>query len=290
VVARIARFAVVVFLFQFQPTEGATLHEPQRPYYPAEFYTRIENGLRDDQLRSYLFHILSSAHVPVPGDGHDQLASSCGNDGPKCYQHVVLGYNRARRILFGRLHLQNTSDGWGIKDVYCERLTTRRDFRSQPPGPDQIPDSTVINAEHTWPQSRFSEQFQNEMQKSDLHHLFPTVSRANSARGNMEFGDVVTEVESPCPQSRRGFTSRNSGIHFEAPKSHKGNAARAIFYFSVRYKLGISAEEEVSLRTWNRLDPVDDEERERNEKIFELQRARNPFIDYPEMVELIANF
>ena len=74
------------------------------------------------------------------------------------------------------------------------------------------------------------------------------------------------------------------------PIEHRGNVARALFYFSVRYGMSISAVEESSLRSWHMEDPVDEAELERHEQIFSIQRVRNPFIDFPELVEDIDNF
>ena len=42
-----------------------------------------------------------------------------------------------------------------------------------------------------------------------------------------------------------------------------------------------------TLLLWHALDPVDDAERLRNEKVFSLQGNRNPFVDHPEWVEAL---
>ena len=40
---------------------------------------------------------------------------------------------------------------------------------------------------------------------------------------------------------------------------------------------------------WHLADPVDDEERRRNDIIYSYQQNRNPFIDHPEFVCLILS-
>lgn len=287
--SRISTFSYVLSLFFITQTHATTLRSPHK-YYPQEFYQRMEDGLRDGALRSALQEILSSWHQAARGEAHDQLVGSCRGDSD-CYKHVSLGYRRARQILFGEIHLEQSEDGYSIFDVYCERKLTRRDFRGSPPGPGQIPDPTKINAEHTWPQSRFVAGTDRELQKSDLHILYPVLSSANSSRGNIEFSDVVTPVSSPCAKSSRGYSQDGSGVqYFEVPDAHKGNAARAIMYFATRYRARVSPQEEVSLKAWHRSDPVDEFEQKRNEAIFEKQRIRNPFVDHPELVELIGDF
>lgn len=41
------------------------------------------------------------------------------------------------------------------------------------------------------------------------------------------------------------------------------------------------------LLKWHRQDPVSDKERNRNDEVYKLQSNRNPFIDYPDLVEYI---
>jgi deoxyribonuclease-1 len=48
--------------------------------------------------------------------------------------------------------------------------------------------------------------------------------------------------------------------------------------------------EEPSLRLWHVQDPPDARERARNAAIEVAQGSRNPFIDYPHLVDRIANF
>lgn len=157
-----------------------------------------------------------------------------------------------------------------------------------------------FDTEHTWPQSMGAK---FGPAKSDLHHLFPTDIRANSARGNAPFGEVLSTFlfmpEYPLlqDQSRTGNDERGQSI-FEPRNVHKGNAARAILYFYTRYGLKGSSDinlrnfqlEKATLIKWHAQDPVDDAERLRNDAIYQAQGNRNPYVDHPEYVDQIGTF
>lgn len=261
------------------------------PYYGEEFYHDLATGVSNQDLATRIKTVLRSFHVPQEG-ALDQLATSC-NGQKGCYSHLKIGYGGARVWMMGKFYLtfDNTTKTYAVKDMYCDNLKTGDDFRKDTPAPDKIPDNTIVNIEHTWPQSRFSRRFDKETQKSDLHHLFPTDSQLNAIRGNNWFGDVTTDTQTlKCKASRFGIGSAGTEEIFEPPQNHKGRVARALFYFSLRYDLPIYAEEEAILKKWNREHPVDEEEARRNNEIFAAQGNRNPFVDYPELAESIADF
>lgn len=255
-------------------------------YYPDSFISQ-KSSLQDEQLKEALFEILDKAHIYLGANKRDILVDSCGeNEGRgRCVQQKVLGYNTARKLLFGKIHLDQGAQGYFVKDVYCRKNFTQ----SSGVGPDRIPNNNQINCEHTWPQSKFTKNFPNEMQKSDLHHLYPTDSHANSVRGNNEFAEVDGDPVDGCEPSYYG-NNKSSGMYFEPPNEHKGNVARALFYFSIRYKISISPQQEAYLRSWHEQDPVDAEEMERNDLIEKMQGNRNPFADQPELVSQIRDF
>lgn len=282
--------SVIVFsLFSFG-TANAGFESTQIPYYGDEFYSSLGNGTTDEDMLLVIKKVLRSYHAPHSG-GLDELVNSC--DGrPGCYSHRPVGYDMARVILLGGFYLVNHGNTYGIRDVYCDRERLSNEFGSNPPAPKSIPDNTVLNTEHTWPQSRFSGRFGKDFQKSDMHHLFPTDSELNAIHGNHIFGEVTRDLKNlKCNGvARYGYGTGGKQEVFEPPRGHRGNVARALFYFSTRYDLPISSQEEQVLRKWNTEDLVDEEEVRRNNEIFKSQGNRNPFVDYPELVERISDF
>lgn len=197
----------------------------------------------------------------------------------------LTSYSQARKYIMQKVHLKRDNQGYYVEDVYCHQNFRRR------VGPNNMPNHQEVNIEHTWPQSRFNNGRSKSFQKSDLHHLYPTQSVANSTRGNVIFQELSENNAEPvngCDLSLAGYANGTRG--FEPPEDHKGNVARALFYFSLRYDLKISYAEEVILRAWNFNDPVDEDERRRNDIIESIQGNRNPFIDDAELAELITDF
>lgn len=254
------------------------------------YYTGIDlQNLNDENLKFAIHKLVSDAHVAI-ASGAETLTESCSVPNQKCFQHTNLGYKSAREILFGELHLEENNGEYVVEDYYCGDLYTNKHFPlGLGLGVNKIPDPNIINTEHTWPQFRFSNQYPEYIQKSDLHILFPVTQETNSLRGSYHFGEVINAEVKPCPEAALG-TSKEGKTVFEPMNNRKGDVARAIFYFSVRYELKIDDDEEAYLRSWHKNDPVDENELFRNSKVFTKQKNRNPFIDYPNLVSKIKNF
>ena len=197
-----------------------------------------------------------------------------------------------------------------------------------------------LNVEHIWPQSYFGGV---SPMVSDLHHLRLVSSYVNSKRGNIHFGNVVrTDCNPDCydncsygndcaennnccyycdwdglirdeniqTQAKKGKPDMSCSSYsiFEVMDEFKGDVARSLFYFAVRYKNDsinqsqaymtgpgnknhIPPYEEIVLRRWHKEDPVSQKEIERNNKIYNnIQHNRNPFIDRPDLVDRISDF
>ncbi|MFK7931178.1 MAG: endonuclease, partial [Myxococcota bacterium] len=131
------------------------------------------------------------------------------------------------------------------------------------------PDHTIMNTEHTWPRS---EGAQADPQQCDLHHLYPTLSNANSKRGNLPFGEFSGSGE----WSSGG--SKSNGTVFEPRDDHKGNAARAVRYFALRYNYGLPSDQVQMFKEWERADPVTEADLARDATIARWQGLPNPYI------------
>ena len=159
------------------------------------------------------------------------------------------------------------------------------------------------NREHSFPKSWFNDA---SPMYSDLFHLYPTDGKVNGMRGNNPFG----EVSSPTYTSKNGgklgknTTSGYSGTVFEPVDEYKGDFARSYFYMVTRYENQVGNWKSDMLESgnktrafkqwavdlllrWHREDPVSDKEIKRNDAVYAKQHNRNPFIDYPELVEKI---
>ncbi len=259
------------------------------PYYGEDFYKDYQNNVFDEALVFRLKSVLRSFHI-TRSSQYDLVTDKC--DGLSfCYMHSPPRYKQARKLIVGSLFLSRDADNsWQVFDVYCQRYRGASEF-GKAIEPNSLIDSKIVNVEHTWPQSLFSKKLSKEFQKADLHHLFPTDSFINSVRGSHPFGEVTQDKRIlKCPESRFGFGTSGSREVFEPPAPHRGNVARAMFYFSIRYDLEIDDLEEAVLRKWHQDDPVDQVESDRNDQIFEIQKNRNPFIDFPELAQRISNF
>jgi endonuclease I len=155
------------------------------------------------------------------------------------------------------------------------------------------------NREHIWAKSH-GDFGTDPGPGTDVHALRPVDNSVNNAKSNKDYDNGGTQyfdagVPTGC------YTDADS---WEPIDEHKGDVARMIFYMDARYEgtngeLNLTVVDQVNtypnpthgklstLLQWHQLDPVDDFERRRNDVIHSWQKNRNPFIDYPEYVNMI---
>lgn len=149
---------------------------------------------------------------------------------------------------------------------------------------------------------------------TDMFHMYPVDGWVNGRRNNNPFGEVPDDPDWTTRWfqngARLGYNSfvgedmtSTCGIAYEPADQYKGDIARGFLYIAVCYMFAdeeFSEDYEMTLRSqlrpwaldlmlkWHRQDPVSQKEIDRNNLIYtQFQHNRNPFIDYPELAELI---
>lgn len=183
---------------------------------------------------------------------------------PELTAGVDCTYDRAREWLFT---LVDEHDGV----VTC--VYTGKTFAAD----DYPPDWDLVNTEHTWPQSQGAS---SEPAKCDLGHLYVADADANNARGDLPFGEVVGGVTWSEGGSQRGDDA-NGDVVFEPRDDHKGNVARSMAYFAMRYGHDLTAAQRDLFRRWDAADPVTATDRARETQIVRAQGTVNPFVACP---------
>lgn len=157
---------------------------------------------------------------------------------------------------------------------------------------------------------------------SDLYHVRPSTNAVNTARGDAPYVDFddsefssarpyVVEVgdEGPYKLKLYGADPVGSGKYefadlVEPADEFKGDIARIIAYVYMHYKtnskyskytgslsltkvIGYSTQARAieKLKEWNELDPASDVEKFRNHEVQKIQGNRNPFVDFPDLMD-----
>lgn len=145
---------------------------------------------------------------------------------------------------------------------------------------------------------------------SDLFNVYPTDARINNLRSNFPYGVVSSFSGFSKDPNHHGLgklgpsTTEGIGTCYEPDDRYKGDFARTFFYMVARYRdnslnagngskmfksspTDFTAYSLSFLLEWHRNDPVSQKEIDRNQAVYGIQNNRNPFIDYPELVEYI---
>ncbi|MBX3032306.1 MAG: endonuclease [Bdellovibrionaceae bacterium] len=273
------------------------------------YYGHLPTDPQGDSLfKRRLSAFLGSAHIQK-ADAADIVAQDCPADLDResvCVKPRQIGYKAAREMMFGHLDLRRNSEGDDeVFDYYCQQWRGKKDFAEvtnderDMPGPSRIVHVRKMNCEHVFPQSKFpapKNSAENLRQKTDLHHLFSVDTQVNAARSHFDFAEVepAGAQAMKCADGRLGkpitqpSTTADGAQAFEPPRAFKGEVARALAYFAVRYNAGMSSLQEYYVRKWNRENPPGEREIARHEKIYRLIGVRNPFIDHPDWLDRVS--
>jgi len=161
-----------------------------------------------------------------------------------------------------------------------------------------------MHIEHSFPKSWWGSYGNSAYQ--DLFHLYPADAVTNITKSNLPLGEVTgtpTLDNGVTKIGANGFETAYTDNCFEPADEFKGDFARSYFYISTIYEdyAPLWASPMLNNNTypvwkpwaldlllkWHRQDPVSPKELARIEAIYNIQGNRNPFIDYPDLVEYI---
>lgn len=198
----------------------------------------------------------------------------------------------------GFFHTDRDTTTHQVMDMYSDNI---RYFNPQKPTASVL----ELDIEHMFPKSWWGGDV-NEAY-CDLFHLVPADYSANRSKSNHAPG-VPTDTT-----FWNGSFATGSGSEYGLQKvfcpadEYKGDFARAYFYIatcygdSLQWQLSGDAGKAMTnehwqefqpwlrdlLVSWHRMDPVSDKEKQRAIEVNKIQGNRNPYIDYPELVEYI---
>jgi endonuclease I len=206
------------------------------------------------------------------------------------YPSSPKNYNAARDSMYTWLDVDATDS---LTCVYSGLRAEKDGSRTPSNG------GLSFNTEHSWPQSFYDEE---EPMRGDIHHLYPTWSSPNQSRSNHPFGEISDNLTtswwywenggsiSSVPTSKIDQYSEYYNDTFEPREDHKGNVARAMFYFWTMYQTNTHVINDNQdndaffegmkdvLYQWHKQDPVDSDEVTRSLEVESVQGNKNPFI------------
>lgn len=158
-----------------------------------------------------------------------------------------------------------------------------------------------MNIEHSFPKSWWGGS-QNQAYK-DLYNLMPCEQKINSSKSNYPMGEVTTvKTDNGCTRIGTGYGGYQL---WEPADKWKGDFARGYMYMATAYQdLTWSGTQALQILVqgdwptlqewaytlymkWARADEVDRQEVERNNAVSSIQGNRNPFVDFPNLMEYI---
>lgn len=254
---------------------------------PAGYYNAIQ-GTQDSVLKATLHQIIKGGERYVYGSTTYHTTNNIKN-GDTIW---IKGDLKAYGTWHGFQSCDQQSDG-SIWDMYS---TTKRYF------PIKGGSAAGMDIEHSLPKSWWGGN-ENDAYK-DLYLLNPADRVANNNKSNYPPGILNDSNKVNNNVFFMGKDTQWNDYAFSVIDEYKGDFARAYFYVATAYHdmtwdskyaayvtntsyLTFTPYLIEVLLQWHRIDPVSEKEINRLDAISTIQHNRNPFIEYPELVEYI---
>lgn len=246
-----------------------------------DYYKSIDFSKSGESLKTDLYNLIKKCNMPYTYDDCDSYIANANED-PNNPNNLIEFYT-----------------GRSVKKDYYNPDASKPD---------------AWNKEHVYAKSRGG--FKSQDAGKDIHHLMPTDNGVNNARSSKDFDECASESNAVKKYNshKQSITVQYADPNdicyttssvFEPRDAVKGDVARILFYMATRYegKSDGGPDLEIvdytsnttspiigklsTLKKWHEEDPVDEFEMKRNNYIYSVQNNRNPYIDHPEIVDLI---
>lgn len=259
----------------------------QAEVMPAGYYNAIQ-GKADAELKKALFQIIKGGERYVYGTNEYHTTTKVQNGDTL--------WRKGDLEAYGTWHGFRSSDQLSDGTIWDMYSTTKRYF------PINDGSAAGMDIEHSLPKSWWGGN-ENDAYK-DLYHLNPADRVANNNKSNYPPGFLNDSNKVNNGVFFMGKDKDWNDYAFSVIDEYKGDFARAYFYIATAYhdmKWNDSYAAYVTntsyltftpylievLLQWHRIDPVSEKEINRLDAISTIQHNRNPFIEYPELVEYI---
>lgn len=235
-----------------------------------------------------------------PEGYYDSLDGLAGEDLRQALQNIIANPEVVRAHTYAdMINLlqetdQNPENSNQVWLLYLEKGRSKLDFQTTSNS------NGKWNREHTFPRSRAGYEARQGDDIPDGINVFWT-SNADSLRHG--FSDAFALRVADGPENTVRSNQNYGPAAYDGPEetvgSFYGDVARGVLFLDVRYN-GLNIVEGYppttnigelgdlqTLIEWNQIDPPDDFEMNRNNIIYNWQKNRNPFIDYPELIDYI---
>lgn len=236
------------------------------------------------------------AQAQIPKGYYDSLKGKKGTELKTAVHKIikyatVLSYGSGPNATWYGFYTTDNDNGYVI-DRYSNE---RRQFGSQG---SSVKD---MNIEHSFPKSWWGG---TETQAyKDLFNLMPSDATANSRKSNYGMGTVaVVDYDNGCIKVGKG----TEGFAVWQPSNEwKGDFARDYMYMVTAYQdyewtanAALKSLEQGDYPTlkawaqklyiqWAKEDPVSGVETKRNNEVYKIQGNRNPYVDFPNLMEYV---